>query len=245
MQTWQRTKGASCQRDVVEEAFLDPSQDTPPSRRWSIKDFHLHSSLAFVNCWYIMASRCRVSHPRSDNGRCHQWIANQMEDQYRVFTVCIHSRSSPSSIFLYFLRKAKQKANSEGMDSFKGVSFNGAEAIRFFEHFDDFVDACETPTHVHAKESKMVCDKWLTVWNCIRFRVPFNQLLFKARAVEDLGRAFVEALIGWATPECVHYYAHALVCHLPSQICSCPMDIMDVSGAGIEEVNQEVKRIIK
>ncbi len=145
---------------------------------------------------------------------------------------------------LALFRKAKKRAKTEGAKEFRGVTFAGAECVRFLTHFDEFVDSVSTSLE-EAELAKTVCDQWLAVWNVIRFRVPYNQRLFKARAVEQTGRIFVTSLIGWATPESVHYYGHALVCHLPEQIKTCPVDIMDASGSGIEQINQEVKRLIR
>jgi hypothetical protein len=66
----------------------------------------------------------------------------------------------------------------------------------------------------------------------------------KAKAVETLSLEFCTAL-KLIIPERYTYYLHALVWHFPTWIRMLDVDIMDVSGSGIEQINQETKRAVK
>ena len=79
--------------------------------------------------------------------------------------------------------------------------------------------------------------------NVVQERVPKEQRVQKADLVRVHTGMFLEIFKELARPSDFTYYIHALEAHLPEQILSCPIDIMDASGNGIEQVNQVVKRL--
>ena len=66
----------------------------------------------------------------------------------------------------------------------------------------------------------------------------------KADTVKSLAIVFRDELLQ-LVQEYSTYYLHGLVHHLPDQIRECPVDVMDGSGSGIEQINQYTKRNIQ
>lgn len=66
----------------------------------------------------------------------------------------------------------------------------------------------------------------------------------KADRVQELSIEFLARMCE-LVQEFATYYLHGLYHHLPDQIRSCPVDIMDASGSGIEQINQLTKRVIQ
>ena len=88
-----------------------------------------------------------------------------------------------------------------------------------------------------------VWDFWLAIINHIQRRVSRHERVQKASTLEALNKKFREAFNLVAGDNDYNYYFHALHMHLPGQIRVCPVDIMDASGNGIEQVNQKLKRL--
>jgi hypothetical protein len=68
--------------------------------------------------------------------------------------------------------------------------------------------------------------------------------LKKAQRLQALAMEFSKAIKG-IIPQRHTFYLHALVWHFPEWIRTLPMDIMDASGSGIEQVNQMTKRLYR
>ena len=86
-------------------------------------------------------------------------------------------------------------------------------------------------------------DVWLGIINHLQRRVPRSSREHKALILESLNENFREAFNEVAGDNDYNYYFHAMHMHLPDQIRACPVDVMDASGNGIEQVNQRMKRL--
>ena len=53
---------------------------------------------------------------------------------------------------------------------------------------------------------------------------------------------FQECVVALGGDESVTYYVHAAIHHLPQQVLTCPVDVVDGSGSGIEHVNSVVRQ---
>jgi hypothetical protein len=82
-------------------------------------------------------------------------------------------------------------------------------------------------------------------WNTLSTRAPYNERELKASRVKNLGRLLHTAFVDIGGEGAVTYYIHAAHAHFPDLIKRLPVDIMDASGSGIEQVNQEIKRTVK
>ena len=70
-----------------------------------------------------------------------------------------------------------------------------------------------------------------------------EERLVKAANVEQLGRDLITSWKRILGTEAMKYYCHILVAHVPDFIRRIPVDIMDASGSGIEQMNQIMKKI--
>ena len=68
----------------------------------------------------------------------------------------------------------------------------------------------------------------------------------KSATIRKLAGPFCEHLRNAATSAAgTTYYMHSLEMHLADQIDTCPIDIYDLSGSGIEQVNLMTKRMLR
>ncbi len=98
-----------------------------------------------------------------------------------------------------------------------------------------------------------LANQWVELYNVIRDRKPCQTSQGKQakyEGVKSKALAFLRSVLGnggdnpLLSADKITPYLHVLVHHLPEQIRALPIgiDIMDMSGSGIEAINKETKQ---
>lgn len=97
--------------------------------------------------------------------------------------------------------------------------------------------------------SKQASDDFIRVWNEVLVRDGYHKTAegraAKAIKVQILVDAFYISMCGLTGSHGCNFYTHSMKHHLSDMIATCPMHLMDLSGQGIEQVNQVTKRVFK
>lgn len=84
------------------------------------------------------------------------------------------------------------------------------------------------------------------LYNAIKTRCAGpDTVQHKRDRVRQLAIAFQDAVVSLCGDEGVTYYIHAAVHHLPDQVVTCPVDVVDSSGSGIEHINFVIRTSLR
>lgn len=90
---------------------------------------------------------------------------------------------------------------------------------------------------------------FMDLWNELMLRDDYHVSKIgravKSKRVGILVRKFMTAMQSVVTKEASNFYMHVITHHLCDMIRACPVHLMDVSGNGIEQLNQLVKGLFK
>ena len=81
--------------------------------------------------------------------------------------------------------------------------------------------------------------------NLIRTRSTSATRAFKIELLKGLIEPFHTRTLVWINATVHSWYLHVLHMHVVEQYECCPVDLVDASGSGIEQVNKEVKAALQ
>jgi len=136
----------------------------------------------------------------------------------------------------------KSASESAATKDARVPKLTGRECKMVLAYFLEILKILHVPDE-KMEETMIVVRAFIEMFNLITDRATTQQAREeKANKLDVLAATYVEAYLAWTSGTGAVYYTHFIAKHLAEQYRRFPVDLLDCSGEGIENLNQKIKQ---